>query len=110
MLASRNIHRNKKRYRTTIFSIIISIALFVSLSGFAVAMQNTANTLGEVAGTDFQIIGSLTAKDRVYNIYELLKSDERVEKLAQYSYSYFDFASRGRQGGRQFLSSAGAIS
>lgn len=90
MLASRNIHRNKKRYRTTIFSIIISIALFVSLSGFAIAMQNTANTLGEVAGTDFQIIGSLTAKDGMYNIYELLKSDERVEKLAQYSYSYFD--------------------
>lgn len=90
ILASRNIHRNKKRYRTTIFSIIISVALFVSLSGFAMAMQNTANTLGEVAGTDFQIIGSLTAKDGMYNIYELLQSDQRVDKLAQYSYSYFN--------------------
>ena len=90
MLASRNIHRNKKRYRTTIFSIIISVALFVSLSGFAMAMQNTANTLGEVAGTDFQIIGSLTAKDGMYNIYELLQSDQRVDKLTQYSYSYFN--------------------
>lgn len=41
MLASKNFKRNKKKYRTTVFSLFISIVLFVSATSFSSYMKKS---------------------------------------------------------------------
>lgn len=43
MLASKNFKRNRKKYRTTVFSLFISIVLFVSATSFSGYMKTTSS-------------------------------------------------------------------
>lgn len=42
-LALKNLKRNKRRYRSTIFSLIISIVLFLTVSSYATIIRNASN-------------------------------------------------------------------
>ena len=41
VIASKNLKRSKKKYRTTVISIVVSIFIFISLSSILVNEQNS---------------------------------------------------------------------
>jgi putative ABC transport system permease protein len=56
-LAAKNIRRNKKRYRTTVLSVTLSITLFICLGGFGSSVLGSIDTYSGVRGADFLIAG-----------------------------------------------------
>lgn len=66
-LAAKNIRRNPRRFRVTVLSVIVSVAMFVSVGGFAGAVASA------VRGTDI-----LFQKDFQFYRY----TDERIDKDA----------------------------
>lgn len=56
-LASKNIRRNKKRYRITVFSIIISVVLFVTFKSFMDMALNLNGTSNELDKMHFTVQG-----------------------------------------------------
>ena len=55
-LALKNFKRNKKRYRTIIFSLALSVVLFVSARAFGSYLQDIAKQ--SVVDTDYDIVFS----------------------------------------------------
>lgn len=54
-LALKNLKRSKKKYRTTVISLMISIILFVSVSGFVGYMYNGFDSLYKSVDYDYSI-------------------------------------------------------
>ncbi|WP_242851289.1 FtsX-like permease family protein [Clostridium sp. DMHC 10] len=54
-LASKNIKRNKKRYRITVFSIVISVVLFVTFKSFMDMALNFNSTSNELSKIHFSV-------------------------------------------------------
>lgn len=85
-LASKNIKRNKKRYRITVFSIVISVVLFVTFKSFmdmALNLNTTSNETGKMQftimnnskanqndGIDDEVIKAVSKLDTVKNVYK----------------------------------------
>ncbi|WP_234123884.1 ABC transporter permease [Clostridium hydrogenum] len=85
-LASKNIKRNKKRYRITVFSIVISVVLFVTFKSFmdmALNLNGSSNEVGKMqltimnndksnqnAGIDDEVIKAVSKLDTVKNVYK----------------------------------------
>ncbi len=83
MLASKNFKRNRKKYRTTVFSLFISIVLFVSATSFTGYITRSTNAVSQNVNYDIicavqkseagdmtvsqltKAIGSLSAVDSV---------------------------------------------
>ncbi|MDQ0230049.1 FtsX-like permease family protein [Metabacillus malikii] len=60
----KNMKRNKRRYQATIFSLIISIVLFLTVSFFTGSIQKSLDMSQDQANFDIQIYGEdLTVKD-----------------------------------------------
>ncbi|TCN26264.1 ABC transporter permease [Mesobacillus foraminis] len=60
----KNVKRNKKRYRVTVFSLIISIVLYLSVSFFTTSLGKSADLSQEDIDYDIHVIGSdLSIKD-----------------------------------------------
>ena len=52
-ISFKNLKRNKKKYRTTVISIVVSVFVFIALSGFmGLAFQEVEN---EIKVSDFNI-------------------------------------------------------
>lgn len=73
-LASKNIKRNPKRYRITVFSIVISVVLFVTFTSFMSMVFNVTQTYNETTKLHFAIYGNLTDNNRAIN-------DEIIEQV-----------------------------
>lgn len=54
-MALKNLKRSRKRYRTTVISLIISIVLFISVSGFVGYMYNGFDSIYESVDYDYAI-------------------------------------------------------
>ena len=99
-LALKNIKRNKRRYRATLFSIIISIILFLVVSQFtlnlkksALLTQNGINfdimvTIPEVNNTRDVIIESIKSLDNITSLSQIQKISANAKtdagRLAEY--------------------------
>ena len=57
-MASKNIKRNKKRYRITVFSIALSVTLFISFKYFADMTVNITGIVNESSNIHFEIFSS----------------------------------------------------
>ncbi|UZQ51394.1 ABC transporter permease [Clostridium kluyveri] len=57
VMAFKNIKRNRKKFRVTVFSMVISIALFIFFSAFISMMQNFTEAPSESDKMHFQVIG-----------------------------------------------------
>lgn len=65
-LAVKNIKRNKKRYRITVFSIVISVVLFVTFKSFMDMYLNVSDKNNESKNINFSIYNSSTdEKDEI---------------------------------------------
>ena len=102
-MASKNIKRNRKRYRITVFSIVISVVLFVTFKSFmdAILMLNgitnetsdvtflvTPDPLKEIA--NFKIedkiiedIKALNTIDKVYKFYNIANFMTAIDKKSE---------------------------
>lgn len=100
-LALKNIKRNKKRYRITVFSIVISVTLFVTFKSFMDMVINVNGTANEGSKMHFSVIQShrqsktektyissdiinkiskLDTVNKVYKGYESFQFTEYIDK------------------------------
>ncbi|MBU3153350.1 ABC transporter permease [Clostridium estertheticum] len=90
-LAAKNIKRNKKRYRITVFSIVISVVLFVTFKSFMDMSLNISSDLNESKNIHFSVVanGKDTGKTIIDNKTENdVKQMESVNKVYRVYDSY----------------------
>ena len=79
VIASKNLKRNKKKYRTTVISLVVSISIFISLSSFLDYGGKIVNVCYKDLGYDISVYDGT-----VENYNEITKLDN----VEEYSYSY----------------------
>lgn len=96
-MAAKNMKRSKKRYRITIFSIIISVVLFVTFKSFMDMTLNIAPEANESDNIHFSIVrqneklkNSTGIDDKTIEEVKALKAVDKVFKV--YSPYYFQAA------------------
>ena len=101
-ISFKNLKRNKKRYRTTVISIVVSVFVFIALSGFmGLAFQEVDNEL-KLSDFNISLSANITNKnsynkfigtvnlDGIEN-YTILRSSELSFVGTHYSKEYLDF-------------------
>lgn len=78
VIASKNLKRNKKKYRTTVISLVVSISIFISLSSFLDYGEKIINFYYKDIGYDIEVF------DGTEEIYNEISKFDNVE---EYSYS-----------------------
>ena len=76
MLANKHYKRNKKKYRTTVLSLFMSIVLFVSASAFTEYLMNSVTNV--VGGASYDISITVSEED-----LEKISSDKLLLKIQQ---------------------------
>lgn len=96
-MAAKNIKRNRKRYRITVFSIVISVVLFVTFKSFMDMSLTVTTAPNESKNMHFSIVRdnqateqNLAIGDNVINNIKSLKSVDKVYKI--YDPYFFDTA------------------
>lgn len=80
-LASKNIKRNRKRYRVTVFSIVISVVLFITFKSFTDMTLNLTGKVNESKNIHFTIQNNFNDEDNSKAIDESL-----LKKLSSNKY------------------------
>lgn len=80
-LALKNLKRNKKRYRATVVSMAVSVALFLGVSGFVHSLEISSEMLLEDSYVDFKVQG-----DRAY--FEEISEMPGVSRDTEMTYAY----------------------
>ena len=83
----KNLKRSKKRYRTTVISLVISIVLFLATSGFVNYMFGGFDTVYTTVDYDYAIVLNDMEKEKQEEILQKLYSNN-VEKLTGYEEQY----------------------
>lgn len=95
MMAAKNFARNRKRYRSTVISIFLSVTLFISASSFCSYMTDAVGEISSDSGVDIGYTHweySGTHKNiAAEEAYAMMRSVEGVEKSSAYKYLYFDY-------------------
>ncbi|MDD7794828.1 ABC transporter permease [Clostridium sp. 'White wine YQ'] len=93
-MAAKNIKRNRKRYRITVFSVLISVVLFVSFKSLVDMLINVTNSPNESRDIHFTVYSQGDdAKKNSLDFDELAKSIKNsnlVDKVYK-SYSTYSF-------------------
>ena len=89
-LAAKNIKRNRKRYRITVFSIVISVVLFVTFKSFMDTSINISSDLNESKNIHFTVRGDTSIDSKIENDIKALKSVDKVYGV--YNPYFFDMA------------------
>ena len=91
VISYKNLKRSKKKYRTTVISIVVSIIVYLAVTGFI----NVAFSFleYELPTDDYNItINYRTTNDKNADIYETIKDIGKVSNVEKYSYtSYTDY-------------------
>ncbi|OAA83504.1 ABC transporter permease [Clostridium ljungdahlii] len=83
LMAFKNIKRNKKKFRVTVFSMVISITLFIFFSSFINMMTIFTDSQSEDAKMNFELIGVIDkngASSLKENIINKVKQSKLVDK------------------------------
>lgn len=94
-LAAKNIKRNKKRYRITVFSIVISVVLFVSFKAYMDMMLNLNGTQNESDKIHFSVVQNRgsdgnTNTDISSNMIDAISKLDTVSKVTK-QYGFYQF-------------------
>ncbi|MDR0738538.1 MAG: ABC transporter permease [Oscillospiraceae bacterium] len=102
-LALKNFKRNKKRYRTAIISLFVSLVLFISASSFGLYMSQLTKITLEDVGCDLlfsvQQYGNCDhiQDEQFLKLYDRMKSVDGVYKSAyQKSWNCFSFVDKNK--------------
>ncbi|GEM_PF-2050979 len=63
VLASKNLKRSRNKYRTTVVSIVVSVALFVGMGSFVQYIQKAMDEISSQLAANITITGALSPKD-----------------------------------------------
>lgn len=83
-LALKNLKRSKKRYRTTVISLVISIVLFMATTGFVGYMFEGFDTIYKTVDFDYEI--RLNKTEKTDELYEKISNIEEIEDIIKYKY------------------------
>jgi putative ABC transport system permease protein len=97
VLAEKNIKRNRKRYRITVFSIVISVTLFITFKSFMDMTLTLSEDPNESQNVHFSVLhdapGAELPEIKNHNIINHLKSLKTVDKVYRVYAPYrFDVA------------------
>lgn len=85
-LALKNLKRSKKKYRTTVISLMISIILFVSVSGFVGYMYSGFGAMYKNVDYDYSLSiygeDTTSSKQEKKNIKERVENSKNIDKLS----------------------------
>lgn len=82
-MALKNLKRSKKRYRTTVISLIISIVLFISVSGFIEYMYTGFDAMYMTVDYDYSVyIYGDIKEEKKQVIKEKIENLDTIEKLS----------------------------
>jgi len=84
-IAYKNLRRNRKRFIITVFSMVISISLFITFSSFSNFMFKMGIVESKDMG-DFTIYGNMDDKEE--EIYTQLKSTKDIERIYKVKRAY----------------------
>ncbi len=97
MIAAKNFARNRKRYRATVFSLFLSVTLFISASSFCSYMGNMVNGVSDATDdTQADIMFFNHQLESHINPTEMLEIltvegvEESAFSAAGFTYLYFD--------------------
>lgn len=88
-LAIKNLKRHRKRYRATVFSLFISIVLYVSFSSFMTYGFASSEMYYKTEPYDFRVIKSDIPVDEIYAFYDQVIRLSPVERPVIDSTLYF---------------------
>ena len=81
VLAYKNLRRNKKKFRITLFSLVISVVIFISFSGFMNLFIKAQNIhMGQM---NYDLYLSKPSDTKGKDIINELKNIEGIERIAQ---------------------------
>lgn len=80
MLALKNFRRNKRRYRSVILSLTLSVVLFVTGSAFGSTLKGIAKELTVEADGDISFYSQEMSGDELLILYDRLKNVDGVSK------------------------------
>ncbi|HOM01733.1 MAG TPA: FtsX-like permease family protein [Acetivibrio sp.] len=90
MIASKNFKRNRKKYRTTVVSLFMSVVLFISASSFCAYLTEASHSVVDDSGYD--IIYTFTTDMREkYSLDELYEELAKVSGVIDSSYGYTNY-------------------
>lgn len=93
LMAFKNIKRNRKKFRVTVFSMVISIALFIFFSSFVSMTENFTGSQSENGKMDFEVVG-IVDKNGVSSLKDDLINKVRQNNLVDSEYiSYGTYSS-----------------
>ena len=107
-IAYKNLKRNRKKYRTTVISLVVSIAIFISIT----SLVQYSFTVSNQALTDYKynlqvsISGSNIDKNEAYNTYKKIAQDERVNSYTITKHLYINMSTNDlklSKDGREYL-------
>ena len=74
-ISYKNLKRNKKKYRTTVISIVVSVSVFIALSYFMNAAFSEFDRLIEVSDYNISLGYNVTRNEQYGNIEKVIKLD-----------------------------------
>lgn len=80
ILALKNFRRNKRRYRSVILSLTLSVVLFVTGSAFGTTLKGIAKELTVEADGDISFYAEKMSEDELIVLYDRLKNVDGVSK------------------------------
>lgn len=101
VIASKNLKRSRKKYRTTVISIVVSVATFIGLSGFMGLMKTTlelqyanSNIDLSISGGPVALFDEVVAKYQIkdYAYYQNVATDDPILTLKVNSEYFEKFA------------------
>ncbi len=81
-IALKNIKRNKGKYRITIFSLVVSIILFLTVSTFSFYTNKSLSMTNENTNYDIKIRMPIASKDERLNIYNKFLNIDEVKEYS----------------------------
>lgn len=109
-LALRNFKRNKKRYRSIVLSLSLSVVLFVSSSAFGTHLKQAAER--SVVDSDYDISFSTQGMDdsQLFQLYDQLKTADGVYESSYQAIMQYTSAVPGESFSDSYRETAGIIS
>ncbi|MBD5464028.1 MAG: FtsX-like permease family protein [Lachnospiraceae bacterium] len=80
MLALKNFRRNKRRYRSVILSLTLSVVLFVTGNAFGSTLKGIAKELTVEADGDISLYAQEMSGDELLTLYDRLRNVDGVSK------------------------------
>ncbi|MBE5959529.1 MAG: ABC transporter permease [Lachnospiraceae bacterium] len=83
VISYKNLKRNKKKYRTTVIAIIVSVSIFISLSEFMMLAFDEVHS--QVEDNEYNLLLQITGKDG--EDFELAKKTVTLDGISDYTLS-----------------------